>query len=95
MANRGVPFTDLSGAVGGGSTLVASANTARRYFRLTNPSSATESLWVNDKGGDAVVNGGSSWELGAGKAWEPNPPPTTAVAVAATTSGHAFEAAEG
>lgn len=97
MANRGANFTDLSGTIttGGSAQQLVGANSARRYIRITNPSAATESLWINDKGGTAAVNGGASWELGAGKTWEPNPPPINAVSIVAATTGHAFEAAEG
>lgn len=102
MANRGVNTVDLSGTVNGLAVNAGQFNSARRYYRLSNPSSATESLWVNEKGGPAVVGGGTpaspggmSWELGAGKTWEPNPPPIGAVSVNAATPGHNFEAAEG
>lgn len=95
MANRGANYVDLSGTVGAGSTSVVGFNSARRYFRLSNPSAATESIWVNDKGGSASVAGSNCWELEPGRIWEPNPPPINAVSVAATTNGHAFEAAEG
>lgn len=104
MANRGANFTDLSNTVAtGGAAVVAGAfNSGRRYYRLSNPSTASESLWINDKGGAAVVGGGTpasaggmSWELGIGKTWEPNPPPINAISVNAATNGHTFEAAEG
>lgn len=104
MANRGANVTDLSGTITTGGTAVGAGafNSGRRYYRLSNPSTATESLWVNDKGGPAVVGGGTpaspggmSWELGIGKTWEPNPPPINAISVNAATVGHNFEAAEG
>jgi hypothetical protein len=97
MSNRGANFTDLSGtiATGGTAQQLVAFNSARRYIRISNPSAATESLWINDKGGTAAVAGAASWELGAGKTWEPNPPPINAISIVAATTAHAFEAAEG
>lgn len=97
MANRGANFTELSGTIttGGTAQQLVAFNSARRYIRISNPSLATESLWVNDKGGTAAVAGATSWELGIGKTWEPQPAPINAVSIVAATTGHTFEAAEG
>jgi hypothetical protein len=104
MANRGTNNTDLSISItaGGTAQTIAPFNSGRRYLRISNPSTATESIWINDKGGTAVVGGGTpapfggmSWELGIGKAWEPNPPPINAVSVVAATTSHNIEACEG
>jgi hypothetical protein len=97
MANRGANFVDLSGtiAAGGAAQSLVGQNTARRYLRISNPSTAGESLWINDKGGTASSSDGKSWELQAGQIWEPDVPPTNAVSIVGATTGHAFEAAEG
>lgn len=95
---RGTPLTDLSGTVtaGGTSQSLSAANTARKYLRVSNPSTASESLFVNDKGADASTTDGKSMEIQPGViySWEGNPP-IGAVAITSATTGHAFEAAEG
>lgn len=97
MSNRGVNPTDLSGTIttGGTAQQLAAFNSSRRYLRVTNPSTATESLFVNDKGGSASLSDGKSFELQAGQIWEPNPPSIQAVSIIAASTGHAFEASEG
>ena len=97
MAWLGTPFTDLSGAIatGGTSQPFAAADTSRRYLRITNPSAASESLWVNDKGVAASAADGKSFEITAGERYEWLLPPTTAVSVVSATTGHKFEGAGG
>lgn len=97
MANRGVNLTDLSGTIAAGGTAqtLVGANSGRRFIRVTNPTAATESLWINDKGGTAAVAGAASFEVKNGTSWQPIPPPINAVSIVAATTAHAFEAAEG
>lgn len=96
MANRGTNNVDASGTITAGGTgqALLAFNSARRYLRISNPSTATENLWVNDKGVTAT-GAPPSWELQPGQIWEPNPPPVNAISIYGATSGHAFEAAEG
>jgi hypothetical protein len=96
MANRGTNNSDASGTitVGGAGQALLAFNSARRYLRIANPSTATESLWINDKGATAT-NAPPSFELQAGQIWEPNPPSIQAISIYGGTTGHAFEAAEG
>lgn len=95
---RGSIFTDLSGTVtaGGAGQVLVAANTARKYLRVSNPSTATESLFVNDKGGAASTSDGKSLQIQPGVifTWE-GAAPCGAISITAATTGHVFEAAEG
>lgn len=95
---RGTPLTDLSGTIttGGTSQALVVANTARKYLRVSNPSTAPGSLFVNDKGAAASTTSGTSMEIQPGViySWEGSPP-IGAVAITSATTSHAFEAAEG
>lgn len=98
MSVRGTPYVDRSGTItlGGTAQVFVAANTARKYLRLQNPKSATESLWVNDVGGTAAVSDGICYELepGASMPWG-DAPPIGAVSIISATTAHAFSGAEG
>lgn len=100
MALRGKPYLDLSGtiAAGGTSQQFAPADSTRTYLRISNPVSATESLFVNDKGGAASTTGAAAGSLeippGTWKEWV-GPAPINQVNVTAATTNHAFEGAWG
>lgn len=101
MSVRGTPYVDRSGTItlGGTAQAFVVANTARKYLRLQNPKSATESLWVNDVTGTALSaapDDGISYELepGASMPWG-DAPPIGIVSVYGATSTHKFAGAEG
>lgn len=94
-----VALVDRRGAIAtaGVSQLFVAANPARRYLRLVNPSSAAESLWLNDTGAAASATDGSSLELipGAVFEWPAHGLPASAVNVVAATAGHPYSGKEG
>lgn len=95
LANRGA-LTDRSGTIttGGTAQNAMAANASRKYARITNPISATESLWVNDSGTATAAS--PSEELLPGDQYETNGfAPTGAISVIAATTSHAFTAREG
>lgn len=93
----GGAISDFSGSLVAGATSqeLMPANTSRRYLLIINPSTATESLWI-DFGTDAVV-GSPSIELQPGGVFvmEGNFVSTDAINVIATTISHPFTAKEG
>ena len=93
--NRGT-FTDDSGTitVGGTSQQVMAANASRKGLMIQNPSTATESLFVNF-GAAATTTGNSVELLPGGTFWEDaGMVSTETVNVVAATGGHAFMAKE-
>ena len=93
MAERPTQFTDISGAIATGGTAQAAAgfDSSRKYLRIQNPWSATESLFINDAGANASSSDGKSLELQPGQVYAPYPVPANPISVVAATTGHAFE----
>ena len=93
MAEHPTQFTDISGtiATGGAAQQIAPFDSSRKYIRIQNPWSASESLFVNDAGASASSSDGKSLELKAGAIYAPYPVPSNAISVFAATTGHAFE----
>lgn len=88
-------LTDRSGTIttGGTAQNAMAANTSRKYASVTNPISATESLFVNDAGTATAAS--PSYELLPGESYETGAfVPTNAISVLAATTGHAFIARE-
>lgn len=89
-------LTDRSNTIttGGTAQNAMAANTSRKYARITNPVSATESLWVNDSGTATAAS--PSEELLPGDQYETGLfAPTNAISVFAATTGHPYVAREG
>lgn len=88
-------WTDKAGTVatGGIAVTAIAANLARKGFYVTNPSSATESLWINFTTA-AVVGSTSSLEIPPGATYYGNPVTTEAISANAATSAHPFGAKE-
>ncbi|HEY3812857.1 MAG TPA: hypothetical protein VGL66_06495 [Caulobacteraceae bacterium] len=93
MAERPTQFTDISATIATGGTAQTAApfDSARKYLRIQNPWSATESLFINDAGANASASDGKSLELKPGAVYAPYPPPSTPISIVAATTGHAFE----
>ena len=93
MAEHPTPFTDISGtiATGGTAQQIAPYDSSRKYIRIQNPWSATESLFVNDAGANASATDGKSLELQPGQVYAPYPVPCTPISVVAATTAHGFE----
>lgn len=87
-------LTDISGTItAGGSSQQISTAHSRKYLLVQNPSSATESLWVNF--GAAATVGQPSIEIAAGTALVLSSfIPSQTITVIAATTGHAFTAKE-
>jgi hypothetical protein len=90
--------TDISGqiATGGVSQLVTPANPQRYYLYIQNPSTATESLFVNE-GGPASTVADNCWELLPGGNMEYDGSSIIFIGdinITAATTGHAFIAKE-
>lgn len=64
----GVTYNDRSGAIvtGGTAQSLMAANPGRDHYYIHNPN-ATGSLWVNELGGTAAVNGAGSVEIVPGQ----------------------------
>lgn len=90
-------LTDKSSTMAAGATsqVLAAANANRSYLFVANPTTATESLWINFT--TAAVVASPSIELKAGDTFtmEGRFVSTEAVNVIATTIAHAFTAKEG
>lgn len=101
MAERPTPFVDLSGviATGGTAQALAAYDSSRKYLRISNPATATESLFVNDAGGTATTSAptaaNGSLEIVPGQVYAPYPVPCTPISIIAATTNHAFEAKVG
>lgn len=91
----GAPYTDRSGTINAGGTaqVLATANAARRGFRIMNLSVAD--LWINDKGAPAAI-GQPAFKIVPGALYE-SPhfgASTAALSIYGATTGQAFEAME-
>ena len=76
---------------GGTAVTVFIANSIDLVGVITNPTTATEELFVNPVTTAGTVEGGSTFGLGAGQSFK-FPPSTIAVTANAVTTGHTFEA---
>lgn len=90
-------LTNRSGTIATGATAqsMMSANSARRYLLIQNPTTGTESFWINFT--TTAVRSQPSIEFAPGVTlvWEGSFIPTEAVSVIAATTGTAFVAKEG
>jgi hypothetical protein len=87
---------DLSGtiATGGTAQALAAANELRTGYSVYNASAGN--LFINDVGGTAVTNGGSSFTLAPGVLYETprSLRPTAAISIIGATTSQAFVARE-
>ena len=97
--SRSGTTTDRSGAIttGGTSQQLMADNASRRYILIMNPSTESESLFINFTA-NASTSAGSSLEIIPGGRYERDASSyvtTEAVNVVAATTGHKFVAKEG
>jgi hypothetical protein len=88
-----VAAASLTIAAGGTAQQLFAANTILLGYRVQNPSTATESLFVDDSGNPATTTSGTTIELQAGQFYESPFAVATSVSVLAATTGHPFKAA--
>jgi hypothetical protein len=85
-------IVDGSGTVttGGTSQLVFAQNTNRSYLMCQNPTSATETLFVNLNSAASTTAGSIELAAGGSATWGPGIAPNFPVFVTAVTTGHRF-----
>ena len=94
-AASGGSIADASGAIttGGTAQTALAAQYQRRYLFILNPSTATETLWINLVG-TATVNGEATGSVpmapGQSFVWEDSLVPANAISVLGATTGHKF-----
>lgn len=90
---NGFTYVDKSGSItaGGAAQTLMAANPDRDHARIGNPN-ATATLWINDLGGTAAVNGAGSTEIVPGQTivtWARN-----AISIISGVTGAKFSAGE-
>lgn len=85
-----VAFTAYTVVTGGTANNAFAASVARKGCYITNPSTATEPLYVNPVTTAVISETNANSRLAAGQTWVCPPGITTAVSVIATTTAHAF-----
>ena len=75
---------------GGTAVTVFAAGTIATFADIQNPSTATESLFVDPTGIPAVAGASTAYELQPGQSVRISTPVSTTVSAVAATSGHKF-----
>lgn len=83
-----VPGTNSVVAAGGTAVQAAPANVNGGF--ITNPASATETLFVDPVGAAGLAASGTTFGLAPGQSWSLIPGQTTPTTVNAASDGHEF-----
>ena len=84
------PIPGLASVVVTGGTPVVAVGAHPNGGFITNPSTATEYLFVNPVANAATTANGTTFGLAPGQSWSIIPGQTTSTSVNAVSSGHAF-----
>lgn len=84
------PIPGINSTVASGGSAVTAVNPAPNGGFITNPATASETLYVNPAGTAGLNANGTTFGLAPGQTWTVIPGQTTATSVNAATSGHQF-----